>query len=121
MASIHEPTMNDSPTPADHLRALATADAAPPAHEWQPLAVEALAENARLRAERVTARDELEIARIALHNLDQHRCAACAGWCHISADWCADCLAFGVEVEEPRALRSQADEDRAAHPREVRA
>lgn len=96
-----------------HLRALATAETPPPAHEWQPVALAVL-------AERVTMRDELEIARVALHNLDHHRCAACAGWCHTSSDWCVDCLAFGVRPEEPRFLRGQADEDRRAHGREVR-
>lgn len=99
---------------ADDLRRMASAEVPPPAHEWQPVAL-------GLLAERVTTRDELEVARVALHNLDQHRCAACAGWCHISANWCADCLAFGVEVEEPRVLRGQAEIDRAESPREVRA
>lgn len=116
--SQRDPTEVNSPT--DHLRRLATAETPPPAHEWQPVALDLVNEHARMQAERVTMRDELEIARVALHNLDQHRCAACAGWCHISSDWCVDCLAFGVRPEEPRFLRGQADEDRRAHGREVR-
>lgn len=42
MTSIHETTMDDSRTPTDHLRRLATAEMPPPAHEWQPVALAVL-------------------------------------------------------------------------------
>lgn len=76
----------------------ALAESMPPG--VQRSAVLAMAQRAKRQA------DELEVARVALHNLDMEDCARCGEWYGIGAlteDWCAECIA---------AAREQAYEDR---------
>lgn len=58
--------------------------------------------------------DELEVARVALHNLDMEDCARCGEWYGLGAlneDWCSECIAAAQE-EAADAKAEQRDFER---------
>lgn len=116
MTNVTQMPTTKPPRPTLSQQLLALAD-----DERLPADVRERLRHASHRAKRKD--DELEVARVTLHNLDMEDCPRCGSWCGIEAldahHWCKECIAAAAE-ESFEARRERAEEARREREREVR-
>lgn len=124
MTNVTQMPATKPPRPTLSQQLLALAD-----DERLPADVRERLRHASHRAKRKD--DELEVARVTLHNLDMEDCPRCGAWYGIEAldahHWCRECIsaasqeAYEDRREDAREARRQerAEEERREMAREV--